>query len=92
MQKIFRCFLIANRKRRRLALATALWLLRILRNIEYDEMERYEDLIDKLNYDADSFSRSRYIVAEEEWSSCECALGFIDPAIDDLEVLIDFVY
>jgi len=92
MHKFFRFLLISNRKRRRLALGAALWLLRILRDIEYDEMVRYEHLIDCLDCVPNSVSRQRYRAAEDEWSICECALGFIDSAVDDLDLVFKSVY
>jgi len=92
MIKFLRFFLTAKRKRRRLALGAALCLLRMLRDIEYDEMLRYEVLIDKLDCGADALSQRKHLAAEEEWSVCECALGFIDYVVDDLEMVFNTVY
>ena len=92
MFKFLRFLLTAKRKRRRLALGAALWLLRMLRDIEYDEMLRYEDLIDKLDCSTVGLSQRKYLAAEEEWSICECALGFFDYVVDDLELVYNSVY
>ena len=84
MKQLFRYFLAAKRNRRRLVLQLALSLLRFVRDIEFDEMERFERIICAFDNDAYSDSQLRFINAEDEWSASEHALGFLDCAIDNL--------
>jgi len=84
MKQLFRSFLAAKRNRRRLVLQLALRLLRFVRDIEFDEMERFETLICAFDTDSYTDSQLRFINAEDEWSASEHALGFLDSAIDDL--------
>ena len=84
MKMIFRSFLAAKRNRCRLALRAALRLLHIVRDIEFDEMERYERLICALGASSCTASQLHFIDAEDEWSASEHALAFLDCAIDDL--------
>jgi hypothetical protein len=85
MKNLFRSFIAAKRKRRRLALGVALYLLCILRDIEYEEMERHNQILCSFEDDSGADSRCLFLNAEDEWSACEHALGFIDCAIDDLK-------
>ena len=86
MFKLFRSILSADRKRRCLAVGLALWLLRLVSDIEKDEMYRYSDMLDELDLESGYVSRHDYYNAiEEEYSVCECALGFLEAAIEDLE-------
>lgn len=88
MQKIFRFFLSSNRKRRCLVAAVILWLLRLLRDVEVDEMERNSSLLDNFESVPEGYLRSKYNAIEEEYTSCEFTLGALDSAIED----IGFVY
>jgi len=83
MLKLFRSILSADRKRRRFAVSLALRLLWVIRDIEKDEMYRFSDMLD--DSDAHTVSRREYNAMEEAYSDCECALGFLDSAIEDLE-------
>jgi hypothetical protein len=88
MPKLFRAFLSAGRKRRCRVAGLALWMLRMLRDVEETEMYRYSDKLDKLDLDPKSVSRHKYAAIEGECLNCECAIGFLECAIDDL----DFAY
>jgi len=85
MLKLFRAFLSAKRKRRCLAVGLALCLLRLVCDIEKDEMYRYSDRLDEFDLDFQNTSHRDYIALEEGYSECECALGFLESAIEDLE-------
>jgi len=85
MQKISCSFLASGRKRRCLLLGAILWLLRLLRNIEDNEMRRISDMLDSLEPKAGGTPRYEYIAIEEECASCEYALSVIESAIEDLE-------
>jgi hypothetical protein len=88
MQKLFQSILSANRKRRGLAVNIALWLLRIVRDIEKEEMYRLERECNVYGGDSESDSAHACEDHEVEWSLCECALGFVDCAVNDLEFLL----
>ena len=85
MSKLFRSILSADRKRRSFAVGLALWLLRLVSDIEQDEMYRYSDKLDEFDSDSGNVSRQVYNAIEEEYLVCECALGFLESAIEDLE-------
>jgi len=85
MRKIFRLCLASGRKRRRLAVDAALWLLRLLRDVEFDEMYRNSELLDSFDSEACKVSRREYNAVEEEYMSCEYALIVLETAIDDLK-------
>ena len=85
MRKIFCSFLASDRKRRCLLLELILWLLRLLRNIEDDEMWRNYDRLDSFGPKDGGGLHCEYIAIEEERASCECALNVIESAIEDLE-------
>jgi len=84
MIKLFQSILSANRKRRCRAVRCALWLLRSVRDVELAEMCRYSDKLDELDSKPDNVSRRAYVAAEEGYSSCEDAIGFLESAIEDL--------
>jgi hypothetical protein len=84
MSKILSHFIAAKRKRRRRALRFAVWILSILSVIEFADLQRYSDLLSNLYY-LDDISLYRSI--EEQYSDAEFALGFIEPAIEDLNFL-----
>ena len=85
MKKLFRSFLAKSRKRRCLALRAALWLLRLLRDVEKDDMWRYSDLLDSFDFEGREVSRREYNAVEDEYISCEYVLGTFESAIEDLE-------
>jgi len=85
MKKFFRLFLTSDRKRRCLAVGAALWLLRLIRDVEYDEMQRNSDMLDNFDPEDRETSRRDYSVIEERYLSCECAFGVLDSAIEDIE-------
>jgi hypothetical protein len=77
--------LSAGRKRRRLAASATLWMLRLIRDVENDEVGRLSDLIDKFDLSPESVSISKYNAIEDYCSECEFALDFLDSAIDCLD-------
>jgi hypothetical protein len=81
---LFHSILSASRKRRDLAVSAALWLLRQVRDVEEDEMHRYESKLDKLDSTPGSVSKREYAAVEDEYSECEYSLGVIDNAIEDI--------
>ena len=85
MLKLLRFILSANRKRRGLAVGLTLRLLRLIRDIEKDEAYRYSDKLDELDLDSGDVSSRVYDAIEEEYTTCECILGFLDSAIEELE-------
>jgi len=88
MQKLFHYFLTSRRKRRCIAVSATLWLLRLLRDIEKDELWRNSDLLDSFNSEAYARARREYNAVEEKYLSCEHALAVLESAIED----IDFAY
>jgi len=85
MQKIFRFFLASSRKRRYVLISVVLWLLRVLRDIEKDEMQRHSDRLDSLDEDIGAFPSREYNTIEEEYLYCEYILGVLDSVIEDIE-------
>ena len=89
MQKIFRFFLASSRRRRLRSIGAAMWLLRLVRDAEHDDMRTNEDMLEGFaSGDERVFTRKIYNDIEEECLACEHAMGFLESAIDDLE----FVY
>ena len=84
MKTLVRSFLNANRKRRGAAVGSALWLLRIVRDIEEEEIHRVEHEMGAFDWESESAS-DRYEALEVEDMRCDCALGFIECALDDLD-------
>ena len=82
MQKIFHFFLASGRKRRCMMAGVALWLLRLLRDIEEDEVQRSSDMLGACGWEV---SRREYNALEDECCACEYALEFLESAIEDLE-------
>jgi hypothetical protein len=68
-----------------LAVRLALRLLRLIHDIEKDEAYYYSDRLDEFDLDSQNISRCDYIAIEEKYSECECTLGFLESAIEDLE-------
>ena len=85
MLKLFRAFLSTDRKRRSLAVGFAIWLLRLVCDIENDEMNRYSDRLDEFDSDSHNVPLCDYNAAEEGYTECESILGFLESAIEDLE-------
>ena len=84
-EKLSRPILSSGRKRRRRAVGLAIWLLRLVHDIEMGETCRYSDELDRLDSMPVRVSRCKYNEVEEEYTSSECALGFLESAIEDLE-------
>ena len=85
MLKLLRSFLTVDRKRRCLAVGLVIWLLRLVCDIEKDEFYRYSDKLDEFDLNSENVSRNVYNAVEEEYLVCECVLGFLESAIEDLE-------
>jgi len=85
MLKLLMAPLTSNRKRRCRAVSAAIWLLRIIYDIETAEMNRYSNLLDEFDFTPGKASKHEYALTEEECISSECALGFLECAITDLE-------
>jgi len=83
MQKLFHSILSAKRKY--IVVGASLWLLRIVRDVEEEEINRIAHEMRAYNWESDSSSPDNYEALEEEDTRCDCALGFIDCAIDDLD-------
>ena len=88
MQKLFRSILSAKRKYRGIVVGASLWLLRIVRDVEEEEIHRVASEMRAYDWESDSSPPGSYEALEEEDTRCDCALGFIECAIDDL----DFAY
>ena len=86
MKKICRFFLTSGRKRRCRTAGMALWLLRMLRDAENNEVWRYSDLLDSFDSECAGASKHKYHAVEEIYGECEYALNILDSAIDDLEI------
>ena len=86
MKKLLRFYLASCRKRRLRAIGMVIWLLRMLHDVEYDEMRSKEDLLEGLDAEGGGpCARRKYSEIEEEYLSCEYAQSFLWSAIDDLE-------
>ena len=85
MKKLFRFFLRSARKRRCFLAGVVLWLLKLLRDVEYDEMYRNSDLLDKSDSGMIPVSPLKYTQIEEAYTYSEYALSVLDSAIDELE-------
>jgi hypothetical protein len=85
MQKLTHSILSAKRKYRGIVVGVSLWLLRIVRDIEEEEMRRIAHEMRVYDWESDSSSPDGYKALEEEDTRCDCALGFIECAIDDLD-------
>jgi len=85
VKTLFRAILSASRKRRGAAVGASLWLLRVVRDIEEEEIHRVAREMRAYDWESDSSSPDGYEALEEEDTRCDCALGFIECAIDDLD-------
>ena len=89
MKTIARLYLASGRKRRLRAINAVIRLLRLIYDVEHDEMRINENLLERFDLEEKApFSRHKYNAIEEEYLSSEHALGFLESVIDDLE----FVY
>ena len=85
MKKLIKSFLSAKRKYRGIVVGISLWVLRIVRDIEEDEIRRVACEMRAYDRESDSSSEDGYATLEDEDARCDCALGFIECAIDDLD-------
>ena len=88
MRKLFKSILSAKRKYRGIVVGSSLWLLRIVRDVEEEEIHRVAREMRAYDWESESAPDGGYEALEEEDTRCDCALGFIECAIDDL----DFAY
>jgi len=86
MLKLFMPLLTASRKRRRLLAGLAILLLSAARDVEEAEMSRHSDELDRLGPTPIwGDARRSYDAVEEVYQECECSIGFLECAIDDLK-------
>ena len=85
MKKLIKSILSAKRKYRGIVVGASLRLLRIVRDIEEDEIHRVAREMKEYDWESESASEDGYAALEEEDTRCDCALGFIECAIDDLD-------
>jgi len=78
--------LISGYKRRRLVVAAAIWLLRLLLDVEKEEMWRYSDLIDNIDSGAIGSIHQEYQSAEDAYILSELAVSVLESAIFDIEI------
>jgi len=83
--KLLRPIMSANHRRRRRTVGFAVWLLRQVRDAEMDKARRCSSELERLDSMPGKVSRSKYSEVEEEYLSCEDALGFLETAIEELE-------
>jgi len=57
----------------------------MVHDAERDDAYRYSDMLEELNVNPGNVSMHDYIAIEERCSECECALGFLECAIEDLQ-------
>ena len=69
-------------KARRRTVGVAIWLLRLVREAEYDDMLRYSDSLDDSDYDSD---RAAYLAIEDGYIISGHAWSTLESAIEDLE-------
>jgi len=84
MHKIIRFFLGSTHKRRRRMVSLVLFVLRILRDAESDNVWRCSDLLDSFDSGSDGASRHMFNAIEDECINCEHALSTLESIIDDL--------
>ena len=84
MRKLVRFLLISNRKYRCLSVLIILWTLRILFEVENDRMRHHSDILDSFDSGDEYIPKHKYNAVEEDYTSSEHALGFLECAIDDL--------
>ena len=85
MKNLFRFFLRSARKRRCFLAGVVLWLLKLLCDVEYDEMYRNSDMLDKSDSGMIPVSRQKYTEIEEDYTYSEYALSVLIHAIVELE-------
>jgi len=88
MKKMFRSILLSGRNRRCRLVGVIIFILRLILDIEKDEMWRNSDLLENFDHDSYMNPRRNYQAIEEEYDSCEYIVGTLESAIEELE----FVY
>jgi len=91
MKKKLHLYLATSRKRRLKILMRVLWLLRLLRDVEYDEMNRNEDLLNGLDSDNPPALDLKYEDIEKEYTYCEYTLGILEYMIDEIGMALQAV-
>jgi len=84
MQKLLLSFLSVSR-RRYLALNIARRILRIVHDIEENEMNRFSDLLDGFDPNCRNHTSHEYGILEDDYLDAENTVAFLDSAIEDLE-------
>jgi hypothetical protein len=85
MHKLFHSILSSKRKFRGFIVGTSLWLLRIVRDVEEEEIHRIAHELRAYDWESESASMEDYTSLEEEDMRCDCALGLIERAKEDLD-------
>ena len=92
MQKLFLFVMASSRKHRCRLIRAILWTLRLLRDLEEDEYWQNSELMDHIDPWGDDVSRREYAALEDKYILCENAIGFLEPAIEDLEFVVESIY
>ena len=85
MKKLFKSIFSTKRRYRGFAVGASLWLLRIVRDVEEEEMHRVSREMWDYDCKSDGSSPDGYEFLEEEDTRCEFALGYIGCAVEDLD-------
>ena len=91
MKKKFCLYLAKGRKRRLRMLKAVLWLISILRDVEYDEMNRYSDLLLSLDSDYPPVFDFKYSDIEKEEICSEYIAGILFYMVDEIEDAIECI-
>jgi len=87
MNKFFSAFLLANSKRRNVAVASALWILSHVREACEHEMHRCEDMLDNLAKEKNnSIFLGEYNLLMDQYAECEDAFYILEQTIDELSL------
>jgi len=84
MKKLLCPFLSVSR-RRRLAVNFARRLLRLVHDIEENEMNRFSDMLDSFEPNHRNYTSRDYAILEDDYLDAENTVAFLDSAIEDLE-------
>ena len=85
MRKILHFILFSARKYRCLMINLIIWLLRLLHDVETEEMWHNSDLLDSLDLETHAISFREYSAIEEDYLSCEYSISIIESVIEDLK-------
>ena len=85
MLKLLKTILAANRARRHRAVSAAIWLLKIIYDLETAEMHRCSNKLDEIHSVHENVYQREYSLIEEGFCVSEHSLGFLECAIVDLQ-------